>query len=113
VCSLYKRLTSARTALRKPESVGCVALGRLSKDICEMNRLFARPRYQGLGLGKALATKVIEDACEIRYRRMRLDTVPAMQTAIALCASLGFREIEPYRYDSIEGAKFMELDLTL
>ena len=77
-----------------------------------MKRLFVRPHCRGLGLGKALATKVIEDAREIGYRRMRLDTVPAMQTAIALYVSLGFREIEPYRYNPIEGAKFMELDLT-
>jgi ribosomal protein S18 acetylase RimI-like enzyme len=113
VCSLCKRLTSAKTALRKPESVGCVGLRRLSKDICEMERLFARPRYQGLDLGNALATKVTEDACEIGYRRMRLDTVSAMRTAIASYTSLGFREIEPYRHNSIEGAKFVELGLTL
>jgi putative acetyltransferase len=43
---------------------------------------------------------------------MRLDTVPSMTAAIGLYKSLGFREIEPYRDNPIEGAKFMELILT-
>ena len=94
------------------DPAGCVALRKISQEICEMKRLFVRPHCRGLGLGKALATKVIEDGREIGYKRMRLDTVPAMQTAIALYVSLGFREIDPYRYNPIEGAKFMELDLT-
>ena len=63
------------------------------------------------GIGKRLALAIIDEASKIGYGKMRLDTVPFMKEAIALYRSLGFKEIEPYRYNPIEGAKFMELDL--
>jgi ribosomal protein S18 acetylase RimI-like enzyme len=91
---------------------GCVALHKLGDDICEMKRLYLRSQFRGKGLGRALADRIIADARQIGYHRMRLDTVePVMPDAVAMYRKIGFRETAPYCANPITGALYMELQL--
>ena len=90
---------------------GCVALRRIDDETCEMKRLYVRPAARGTGLGRRLTETVIADARSRRFRRLRLDSLPSMAAARGLYTSLGFREIEAYRFNPVHGTTFFELEL--
>jgi GNAT superfamily N-acetyltransferase len=100
-----------RGALLLAREAGCVGLRPIDETTCEMKRLYVRPSARGTGLGRRLAEAAIADARRLGYARMRLDTVPGMDSAQSLYERLGFREIAPYRPNPIPGARFLELAL--
>jgi ribosomal protein S18 acetylase RimI-like enzyme len=73
--------------------------------------MYVQPNFRGKGLGKALAEAGIDKARSMGYTHMRLDTAPSMESAIRLYTSLGFRDIAPYRFNPIEGARYLELKI--
>lgn len=100
-------------ALWDDQVAGIAALRPMDEPgLCEMKRLYVRPEFRGHAIGRVLAEKLIRDAREIGYARMRLDTVPGkMDRAIAMYRQLGFKEIEPYYGTPVENTLFMELAL--
>jgi len=96
-------------ALHGGEPAGCVAVHAWEGEACEMKRLFVRDGLRGRGVGGALARAAIAWARGAGYHRMLLDTLPSMGEAQQLYARLGFREVPPYRWNPVPGARFMEL----
>ena len=90
---------------------GCVALRPVSETDGEVKRLYVRPGYRGLGLGRQLAQCAIAEARAAGYARLVLDTLPSMAEALGLYQRLGFVEIEPYCDHPHPGARHLALDL--
>ncbi len=85
--------------------------GGRARNVCEMKRLWIRPDYRGLGLGRRLTEQTLAAARAAGYLRMRLDTLHRMAEARALYASFGFRDVTARVAERHPELIYMELDL--
>lgn len=94
---------------------GCCALRPLDTtdypNAAEMKRLFVRPAYRGLGLGRLLVEGILDAARQSGYDCVLLDTLDDMEAARALYEELGFEEVPPYYFNPIAGAHYLKADL--
>lgn len=97
------------------EFAGCCAMRPLDTvdyaNACELKRLYVRPAFRGLGLGRLLAEAILDTARLADYDCVLLDTLNDMESARALYEGLGFREIPPYYFNPIAGAHYLKADL--
>lgn len=93
------------------EPAGCIGLRKLDAERCEMKRLYVRPQFRGKGLADLLVRQIIEDARQIGYKAMLLDTFPFMEAALALYRKHGFYEIPSYNGSPMEELVYLQLDL--
>ena len=94
---------------------GCCALRPLDSsdyiNAAEMKRLYVRPAYRGLGLGRQLAQAILDAAQLNGYDSVLLDTLNDMEIARAMYEDLGFKEIPPYYHNPLAGAHYLKVDL--
>lgn len=93
------------------EAAGCIGLRKIDEQNCEMKRLYVRPRFRGKKIGAMLVQKIIEDAKEIGYTAMLLDTLPFLESALAVYEKAGFYRIGCYNDSPVSTSIFMKLDL--
>ena len=97
------------------EVAGCCALRPLDSvdypNACEMKRLYVRPAFRSLGLGRLLAEAIMDSARMADYDCILLDTLDDMEAARALYIELGFQAVPPYYHNPIAGAHYLKAEL--
>jgi len=94
------------------QATGCVALRPLDDGACEMKRLFVRPAYRGRGLGRILATRIVNAASALGYAVVRLDTLDTLDRAIHIYTALGFQHRAAYYANPLPGVVDWERGLS-
>ena len=93
-------------------AVGCVGIRAFDKGLAELKRMYVQPAYRKFKIGRKLLELAIEIAKELKYEKIKLDTLPTMTQAQNLYRSFGFYEIQSYRYNPVQGTTYMEKKLT-
>jgi putative acetyltransferase len=105
------RMADGRQAL----VAGCCALRPLDSaddpTAAEMKRLYVRPGFRGLGLGRRLAEAILDAARTAGYACVLLDTLDDMESARTLYEDLGFIEVPPYYHNPIPGSHYLKVEL--
>jgi ribosomal protein S18 acetylase RimI-like enzyme len=97
------------------QPAGCCAMRPLDAvdytNACEMKRLYVRPSYRGMQMGRMLAESILDLSRQAGYDSILLDTLDDMESARALYQELGFEEIPPYYFNPIAGAHYLRAKL--
>ena len=70
-----------------------------------------RPEFRGYKIGRMLCHKLIEDAREMGYRTMVLDTLQSLEGAVHTYRKLGFEEVDAYYENPLQGVLFFQKEL--
>jgi putative acetyltransferase len=102
---------AAFVAWHEGDAVGVVGVKPFGDGDGEMKRMYVVPTARGLGAGRALAVAAVDEARRAGHRRLLLDTVATLTEAIALYRSMGFVEIDAYRFNPRPDARYFALTL--
>ena len=98
--------------LEGSRAVACVAARPFEEGIAELKRLYVNPEYRGSGIGRRLFDQAMQRIQEIGYGAVVLDTLPMMRTAQAMYRRAGFRNIDAYTENPLEGVEYFRLDFS-
>ncbi len=96
---------------------GIACLKKIRGDTCEIKRMYVQPQFRGKKIGEKLLSRLIDEAREIGYAKILLDSDPYMSNAHSIYRSMGFVETAPYPEAEMDGDDYarhmiyMELSL--
>src|SRR5438094_3838091 len=77
-------------------AAGCGGIKLFGTEYGELKRMYVRPQFRGLGLGKLMLNHQADHALARGVRLLRLETGIHQREAIALYEAMGFRRVAPF-----------------
>jgi putative acetyltransferase len=74
--------------------LGTVGLHPLTRETCELRRMYFIPEIRGKGLGKRILERMIESARRLGFKRIELETASVLKAAEHLYVEYGFKAME-------------------
>jgi len=93
------------------EDCGCVAIRKIDPEIAELKRMYVKPAARKMGIGHELLQRAIRMAKDLGYKKIRLDTLDSMVSAMNLYREHGFYEIPAYYFNPEKNAVFFEKEI--
>ena len=84
--------------------VGMAGIKYVSRDVCELKRLYVLPLCRGVGIGRSLVEQLLAAARILGYSKVRLETLDFMPEATRLYESLGFARTP--EFEGTEGRSY-------
>jgi DNA-binding MarR family transcriptional regulator/GNAT superfamily N-acetyltransferase len=78
------------------EPAACGAVQRVDETTCEIKRMWVRPEWRGVGLGRRLLDDLLQRCRDLGSARVVLDTNSVLTEAISMYERAGFRSTERY-----------------
>jgi putative acetyltransferase len=78
------------------EAAGCGGIKFFEDAYAEIKRMYVRPGFRGMGLGRRMMERLEEHAARRGIPVLRLETGILQREAIGLYETMGYRRIEPF-----------------
>jgi len=76
------------------QPAGCVALEKISDEVCYLERLAVLPKERKKGFGEALVKQALAEAKSLNVRRVQIGIIAEQQELHSWYEKLGFEDIE-------------------
>jgi putative acetyltransferase len=96
---------------REGNLLGTVGLYPLDGVTCELRKMYLAPQARGLGLGRHILERTIENARRLGFRRVTLETASVLERAVRLYTRFGFQPVHHERL-SARADRAFALDLS-
>ena len=66
----------------------------LPEDTCELVKMYLVPKARGLGLGRILIEKCLQQAKDLGYKKIYLESMPELRQALKVYEKFGFKYLK-------------------